>query len=101
MQGSVTNSSKSDPGIFFETQKTIIWPVVLNGNFPTTSYRLIIRSTWSSPAGIVWELGGVAMVEGACLYEPVLKGCQRPGSGTAKSLRPRERVCRKGVRGKS
>lgn len=41
------------------------------------------------------------MVEGAGLYEPVLKGCQRPGSATARSLGPKERVCRKGVRGKS
>lgn len=37
-----------------------------------------------------------AMVEGAGLYEPELKGSQRRRSGTARSLGPKETVCRKG-----
>lgn len=47
-----------------------------------------------------WERS-VAMVEGAGLCEPELKACQRHRSGTARPLGPKERVCRKCVRGKS
>lgn len=41
------------------------------------------------------------MVEGADFYKPELKGCQRHRSGTSRSFGPKERVCRKGLKGKS